>query len=60
VDRVVYSDGSQHADFPAGHDPWPLSPDGQGFSLSRVAPAAYGNDRDNWKASMPSPGRANP
>ena len=60
VDRVVYSDGSQHADFPSGPDPWPMSPDGHGLSLSRTDPAAYGNDRENWHAALPSPGSANP
>jgi hypothetical protein len=56
VDRVVYSDGSQNADFPSGADPWPMSPDGHGLSLSRTDPAAYGNDPENWHAAPPSPG----
>jgi hypothetical protein len=60
VDRVVYSDGSHPLDFPGGVDPWPVQADGQGSSLSRIAPAAYGNDPTNWRARSPSPGRANP
>jgi len=57
VDRVVYSDGSRPEDFPAGADPWPSEPDGQGPSLSRLDPTAYGNDPVNWVASAPSPGQ---
>ncbi|MBE0537230.1 MAG: lamin tail domain-containing protein [Phycisphaerae bacterium] len=53
VDRVVYSDGAH----PAGDDPWPASPDGQGQSLTRVNAAHYGNDVVNWQAAPPSPGR---
>jgi len=60
VDRVVYSDGSRSDDFPAGIDPWPSEPDGQGPSLSRLDPTAYGNDPVNWQASPPSPGSATP
>ena len=60
VDRVVYSDGSHPGDFPEGVDPWPVQPDGHGYSLSRTGPGTYGNDPDNWRASDPSPGRANP
>jgi len=44
VDRVVYSDGSHAQDFAEGVDPWPTQADGQGSSLSRIDPAAYGND----------------
>jgi len=57
VDRVVYSDGSQHADFPDGVDPWPVEADGGGKSLSRIDPQAYGNDPGNWKAASPPPRR---
>jgi hypothetical protein len=57
VDRVVYSDGVHHDDFAAGVDPWPTEPDGQGMSLSRIEPGAYGNDPVNWQADNPSPGR---
>ena len=59
VDRVVYSDGSHPQDFPGGTDPWPTKADGQGSSLSRTTPAAYGNDATNWHAATPSPGKAN-
>jgi hypothetical protein len=60
VDRVVYSDGSHPWDFAEGVDPWPVQADGQGSSLSRIDPTAYGNDPTNWQAGTPSPGRANP
>ncbi|HNY80378.1 MAG: lamin tail domain-containing protein [Sedimentisphaerales bacterium] len=56
VDRVVYSDGSHPEVFPAGVDPWPVEADGQGFSLHRIDPAAYGNDPINWKVAAPTPG----
>ncbi len=59
VDRVVYSDGSHGDDFAAGIDPWPASTDGQGLSLTRIDPHAYGNDPANWQAAAPSPGVAN-
>jgi hypothetical protein len=55
VDRVVYSDGAH----PSGADPWPAEADGQGVSLTRIDPTAYGNDPINWQASVPSPGAAN-
>jgi hypothetical protein len=51
VDRVNYSDGSGVDDL------WPAEPDGQGQSLTRKVPTDYGNDPDNWIASVPSPGR---
>jgi hypothetical protein len=60
VDRVVYSDGSHPADFPEGIDPWPTQADGQGASLTRRVPGAYGNDPANWQAANPSPGRISP
>ncbi len=60
VDRIAYSDGSHPEDFAAGVDPWPLEADGQGQSLSRIDPQAYGNDPENWQAYTPSPGRVNP
>jgi hypothetical protein len=56
---VVYSDGLHPQDFPGGTDPWPTKADGQGSSLSRTTPAAYGNDASNWHAATPSPGKAN-
>jgi hypothetical protein len=60
IDRVVYSDGSNPNDFPAGVDPWPTQPDGQGQSLARIAPQTYANDPTNWQAATPTPGRPNP
>ena len=57
VDRVVYSDGSRPQDFPLGTDPWPAEADGQGQSLTRIDPTAYGNDPINWTAAAPSPGQ---
>ncbi len=60
VDRIVYSDGAHPQDFAEGEDPWPVDADGQGKSLNRVDPQAYGNDPANWQAAAPSPGRANP
>jgi hypothetical protein len=60
ADRVNYSDGSHPDDTPGAADPWPVEPDGAGYSLSRIAPSDYGNDPVNWKAAIPSPGRANP
>jgi hypothetical protein len=59
VDRVAYSDGLYPQDFPEGVDPWPVKANGQGLSLSRIDPHAYGNDPENWKAATPSPGLAN-
>ncbi len=56
VDRVVYSDGSH----PTGSDPWPRDADGTGYSLTRIRSDRYGNDATNWKAALPSPGKANP
>ncbi len=53
VDRVNYSDGSH----PVGDDPWPAEPDGTGQSLTRIVPADYGNDPENWIAANPSPGQ---
>jgi hypothetical protein len=41
VDRVEYESDA----------PWPLSPDGTGPSLTRIAPYCYGNDPGNWDAS---------
>lgn len=56
VDRVGYSDGSHWEDFIGGVDPWPIETDGQGLSLNRIDPEAYGNDSANWQAATPSPG----
>jgi len=59
VDRLVYSDGSHPDNALAGHDPWPIEPDGQGLSLRRIDPTGYGNDPANWQAATPTPGRPN-
>jgi len=56
IDRVTYSDGSHHDDAPGGVDLWPTEADGQGKSLTRLAPSLYGNDPNNWTAEDPSPG----
>ncbi len=37
--------------------PWPVSPDGEGPSLTRIALGAYGNDAAHWTAAPPGPGR---
>ena len=60
VDRVSYSDGSHPGGTPGDADPWPVEPDGIGYSLSRINPSEYGNDPVNWQAAIPSPGRENP
>lgn len=59
VQDFTYSDGSH----PAGTDPWPLTPDGNGPSLVLMNPtfAPNHNLAINWRASMRtngSPGRA--
>jgi hypothetical protein len=59
ADRVVYSDGSHPQDFAAGVDPWAALADGQGLSLSRIVPGAYGNDPVNWHGAAPTPGGTN-
>jgi len=59
VDRVDYSDGSHSQGFPNGMDPWPIQADGFGFSLSRQFPTRYGNDPNNWQATLPTPGSVN-
>ncbi len=58
VDRVAYSDGSRHDDFPAGLDPWPTEADGRGLSLTRINTERYGDAVSNWQAATPSPGIA--
>ena len=50
VDRVEYGDV----------EPWPRAADGAGASLQRVEAGGYGNDPANWRAALPSPGRAYP
>jgi len=59
LDRVVYSDGLHPEDFATGVDPWPLQADGFGGALTRIDPAAYGNDPTNWQAAIPTPGSTN-
>lgn len=46
VDEVRYNDRT----------PWPVAADGDGFSLRRLIPGAYGNDPTNWFAGEPTPG----
>ena len=60
VDRVTYSDGAHPENSPDGIDHWSRTPDFGLVSLSRVSPENYGNDPDNWTASLPSPGTTNP
>ncbi len=57
VDRIAYSDGSHPDEFATGIDPWPVEADGQGASLTRLDPTAYGNDPANWQAAPATPGR---
>ena len=60
VDRIHYSDGSRSENFPNGVDLWPTQADGQGLSLTRIAPAVFGDDPASWQAATPSPGTARP
>ncbi len=46
VDSVRYDDSA----------PWPIEPDGDGYSLTRTDPNLYGNDPNNWQAASPLPG----
>ena len=59
VDRISYSDGSHGDGFPGGIDPWPPAADGDGPSLNRLFPSRYGNDPNNWHATIPTPGSVN-
>lgn len=59
VDRVRYSDGAHPEEFPDGIDPWPVEADGGGLSLNRLFPSRYGNDPNNWHATIPTPGSVN-
>jgi len=58
LERVRYSDGSRHEDFPAGHDLWPGGADGLGLSLSRTRADRYSDDPNNWQGATPSVGAA--
>jgi hypothetical protein len=59
ADRVNYSDGSHEESFEDGIDPWPREADGFGLSLNRLWPLGYGNDPNNWHATISTPGSAN-
>ncbi len=59
VDRLNYSDGSHGEEFNDGIDPWPRGADGLGLSLNRLSPLRYGNDPNNWQATIATPGQAN-
>jgi hypothetical protein len=45
-DRVNYDDA----------DPWPVTADGEGPSLTKISESAYGNDYIGWIAAAPTPG----
>lgn len=49
TDEVRYND----------RPPWPAGADGDGPSIQRTAPSAYGNEPTNWFASGITPGAAN-
>jgi hypothetical protein len=59
ADRVNYSDGAHGESFEDGIDPWPREADGFGMSLNRLSPLRYGNDPNNWQATLPTPGAPN-
>jgi hypothetical protein len=59
VDRLSYSDGSRGDGASDGVDPWPIEADGLGRSLNRLFPSRYGNDPNNWHATIPTPGATN-
>jgi len=59
VDSIEYSDGNHAENFPKKVDPWPRLADGSGPSLNRLFPRKYGNDPNNWQATIPTPGSAN-
>ena len=48
-DEVTYADS----------DPWPVSADGLGDSLQRVAMTDFGNAASSWRADQPNPGSVN-
>ncbi len=59
VDSVSYSDGRHPQNFTKNVDPWPAAADGLGFSLNRLFTRKYGNDPNNWQATLATPGSAN-
>lgn len=59
VDHINYSDGTHGDAFPNGLDPWPVEADGLGPSLNRLFPKRFGNDPNNWQATIPTPGSVN-
>jgi hypothetical protein len=59
VDCIRYSDGAHGDRLPSGIDLWPAEADGLGPSLNRMWPSRYGNDPNNWQATIPSPGSVN-
>jgi hypothetical protein len=59
VDRIEYSDGRHPESFTNKVDPWPAAADGLGLSLNRLFPRKYGNDPNNWHATIPTPGSTN-
>ena len=50
ADQVVYQNTS----------PWPEGANGTGASITRIIPASFGDDPANWRASVRTPGAANP
>jgi hypothetical protein len=56
IDRINYSDGSHPENCPGGIDLWPVEADGGGMALKRKVLTDYGNDPENWLASVTSPG----
>jgi hypothetical protein len=56
VDRINYSDGSHPENCPGNIDLWPTEADGNGMSLKRKVITDYGNDPENWLASLSFPG----
>jgi len=59
VDSVDFSDGAHGDRFPKKVDPWPTEADGTGPSLDRLFPKKYGDDPNNWQATIPTPGSTN-
>lgn len=59
VDRVDFSDGDHGDRFAQRVDPWPAEADGKGASLNRLFPKKYGDDPNNWQATIPTPGSTN-